>query len=319
MTTTRGSIPNSLVPGIHEFVGMSYGETPQEHMPLFEMVNTKRAFEEEVMVSGMGSAFVKAEGASVKYDDIQETWKSRYDMETIAIAFAVTKEAFDDDLYDTIAKMKAQELGRAMADTKQTKAAAIFNRGFNTAYLGGDGQPLFSTAHPTSSGTNFNNSEAVDFSESALEDLCVSVNKFTNDRGVLISARPQSIHIPVELEFVVNRIMKAEYSATANTAKGTGGLVQNVAGSENVGGILMQPNIVGGRFPGGIQMNRRFTDPDAWFVKTSIGGGTKMFIREALSGSQDVDFGTDNMLFKFRERYGFGWTEPRMWLGSAGS
>lgn len=311
MTTTRGSIPNSLVPGVHDFVGMSYGETPQEHLPLFEIVNTKRAFEEEVMMSGMGSAFVKSEGQAVQYDDIQETWKSRYDMETIAIAFAVTKEAFDDDLYDTIAKMKAQELGRAMADTKQTKAAAVFNRGFNSSYVGGDGVSLFSNNHPTSSGTDFDNRIAVDFSESALEDVCVSINKFTNDRGILISARPQSIHIPVELEFVANRILKAEYSGN--------GLIKNVAGSENVGGLLKQPNMAGGKFPGGVHMNRRLTDPDAWFVKTSVPGGTKMFIREALSGSEDVDFATDNMLFKFRERYGFGWTQPRQWIGSEGA
>lgn len=311
MTTTRGSIPNSLVPGVHDFVGMSYGETPQEHLPLFEIVNTKRAFEEEVMMSGMGSAFVKSEGQAVQYDDIQETWKSRYDMETIAIAFAVTKEAFDDDLYDTIAKMKAQELGRAMADTKQTKAAAVFNRGFNSSYVGGDGVSLFSNSHPTSSGTDFDNRIAVDFSESALEDVCVSINKFTNDRGILISARPQSIHIPVELEFVANRILKAEYSGV--------GVIKNVAATENVGGLLKQPNMAGGKFPGGVHMNRRFTDPDAWFVKTSVPGGTKMFIREALSGSEDVDFATDNMLFKFRERYGFGWTQPRQWIGSEGA
>lgn len=311
MTTTRGSIPNSLVPGVHEFVGMSYGETPQEHLPLFEIVNTKRAFEEEVMMSGMGSAFVKSEGQAVQYDDIQETWKSRYDMETIAIAFAVTKEAFDDDQYSTISRMKAQELGRAMADTKQTKAAAVFNRGFSTSYVGGDGQPLFSDSHPTSSGTNFDNKVSVDFSESALEDMCISINKFTNDRGILISARPQSIHIPVELEFVANRILKAEYSGN--------GLIKNVAGTENVGGLLNQPNLAGGKFPGGVHMNRRFTDPDAWFIKTSIGGGTKMFVREALSGSEDMDFATDNMLFKFRERYGFGWTEPRQWMGSEGA
>lgn len=312
MTTTRGSIPNSLVPGVHDFVGMSYGETPAEHAPLYEVVNTNRAFEEEVMVSGMGSAFVKAEGQAVQYDDIQETWKSRYDMETIAIAFAVTKEAFDDDLYQTIAKMKAQELGRAMADTKQTKAAAVFNRGFNSSYVGGDGVSLFSDAHPTSAGT-FDNRVAVDFSESALEDICISINKFTNDRGVLISARPQSIHIPVELEFVANRILKAEYSGVS------GALIKNAAGSDNVGGLLHQPNLAGGKFPGGLHMNRRFTDPDAWFVKTSVGGGTKMFVREALSGSEDTDFATDNMLFKFRERYGFGWTEPRQWIGSEGA
>ncbi len=310
MTTLRGSIPNSLVPGIHDFVGMSYGETPQEHMPLYETVKTVRAFEEEVMVSGMGGANVKAEGSAVQFDDIQETWKQRYTVETIAIGFAVTKEAFDDDLYDTIVKAKAQELGRAMADTKQVKAAAVFNRGFNSSYIGGDGQPLFSASHPTSSGTNFNNTLAVDLSESALEDVCISINKFTNDRGILISARPQSLHIPPDLEFTASKILKADYSQQA---------VRNQADTDNVGSILMLPNIVGGRFPGGVHINRRFTDTNGWFIKTSVPGGTKHFVREALAGSEDVDFVTDNMLFKFKERYSFGWTEIRQWIGSSGS
>ena len=313
MTVIRGMLPKSLVPGVHEFVGMSYGATPEEHLPLFEILKTNRAWEEEVMLSGMGGAQTKAEGAAVTFDDIQETYTSRYTMETVAIGFAVTKEAFDDDQYDNIARAKAQELGRSMADTKQVKAAAIFNRGFNTSYLGGDGKPLFSNTHPTSSGTDFDNAVAADFSESALEDICVSVSLFTNDRGILISARTESLHIPAQLEFTANKILKAEYSGTSSA------LIKNAAATENVGGLLMQPNMVGMRLPKGVHVNRRFTDPDAWFVKTSVPNGTKMFIREALAGSQDVDFITDNMLFKFRERYGLGWTDPRGWIGSEGA
>jgi len=313
MTTVRGNIPKSLVPGVHEFVGMSYGETPEEHLPLFEILKSNRAWEEEVMLSGMGGAPTKAEGQAVTFDDIQETYTARYQAETIAIGFAVTKEAFDDDLYDNIARAKAQELGRAMADTKQVKAASLFNRGFNSAYVGGDGQPLFSNVHPTSGGVDFDNRAAADFSEAALEDACIAINLFTNDRGILISARPVSLHIPAQLEFLAHRIMKAEYSG-APTA-----LVKNAAGAENVGGILMQPNLVGGRFPKGIHINRRFTDPDAWFIRTSVANGTKMFVREALSGSNDTDFLTDNLMFKFRERYSFGWTDPRQWYGSEGA
>ncbi len=315
MTVARGQIPKSLVPGVHEFVGMSYGATPEEHAPLYEMVKSIRAWEEEVMLSGMGGAPNKNEGAAVTFDDIQETYTSRYVMETIAIGFSVTKEAFDDDLYSNIARAKAQELGRSMADTKQVKAAAIFNNGFNTAgsYNGGDGVPLFSASHPTSSGTNFNNVGTADLSETALEDVCISVNQFTNDRGILISARTESLHIPVQLEFVANKILKAEYSGAAVNTNTNG------TATTNAGGILFQPNIVGGRFPAGIHMNRRFTDPAAWFVKTSVPNGTKMFIREALNGSDEIDFLTDNMLFKFRERYAFGWTDPRGWLGNKGS
>ncbi len=313
MTVNRGMIAKSLVPGVHQFVGLSYGATPEEHVPLYEILKSNRAFEEEVMLSGMGGAQVKAEGAAVTFDDIQETYTARYEMETIAIGFVVTKEAMDDDLYDNIARAKAQELGRSMADTKQVKAAAVFNRGFNNTFVGGDGKPLFSASHPTSSGTDFNNYMSADFSESALEDACIAISLFKNDRGILISANAKSLHIPAQLDFVANKILKAEYSGTSSAT------IKNAAGTENVGGLLMQPNLVNSRFPGGIHVNRRFTDTDGWFIKTSIGNGTKMFVREALSGSDDADFHTDNLMFKFRERYGFGWTDPRQWIGSEGA
>ena len=169
MATNRSMISKSLIPGVHAFVGMAYGETPQEHLPLYEILKSDRSFEEEVYVSGMGGADVKAEGSAVTFDDIRETYTSRYQHETIAIGFAVTKEAFDDDQYDTIARAKAQELGRAMADTKQVKAASIFNNGFSGSYLGGDGSPLFSTTHATTAGT-FSNKVSTDLSEAALED-----------------------------------------------------------------------------------------------------------------------------------------------------
>lgn len=308
MTVNRNSIPKSLVPGVHEFVGMSYGDTPEEHLPLFEMNNSNRAFEEEVYVTGMGGAPTKGEGAAVAFDDIQESWTARYQMETVAIGFAVTKEAFDDDLYDTIAKAKAQELGKAMADTKQVKAAAIFNNGFDSNYVGGNGQPLFSNNHPTISGTDFDNAVASDLSESAIEDACIAITKFTNDRGLLITARPQSLHIPSDLTFVAGKIMNSELS----TGLGIVGINDKSVNDVN---MVRQS----GQFPGGMHVNRRFTDTDAWFIKTSVVNGTKMFVREALSGSEDVDFNTDNMLFKFRERYTFGWTDPRGWYGSSGS
>ncbi len=308
MATNRNSIPKSLVPGVHEFVGMSYGATPEEHAVLFEMNTSIRAFEEEVYMSGMGGANVKSEGAAVQFDDIQETFTSRYNMETVAIGFSVTKEAFDDDLYDNIAKMKAQELGRAMADTKQVKAAAIYNNGFNASFTGGDGVPLFSNNHPTISGTDFDNAVATDLSESALEDACIAISKFTNDRGILISARVESLHIPSDLYFIAEKVTGSE------TSTGLG-----ILGNSNK--TTVDKNVLrsSGKFTGGIHVNHRFTDIDAWFIKTSVINGTKMFVREGLSGSEDVDFVTDNLLFKFRERYAFGWTDPRSWYGSAGS
>lgn len=309
MPTNRNSIPKSLVPGVHEFVGMSYGETPEEHTPLFETNNSVRAFEEEVYVSGMGGAPNKSEGAAVQFDDIQETYTSRYNMETVAIGFSVTKEAFDDDLYDNIARAKAQELGRAMADTKQVKAASIFNNGFNVNFAGGDGKPLFAADHPTISGNDFDNTVATDMSESALEDACIAISKYTNDRGILISARPQSLHIPPELSFIAEKILKSDLSTSVTLQGATG--VTNVNDTNALRSM--------GKFPGGVFVNHRFTDPDAWFLKTSVPNGTKMFVREDLSGSEDIDFVTDNMLFKFRERYAFGWTDPRGWYGSSGS
>lgn len=308
MPTTRNNIPKSLVPGVHEFVGLSYGETPEEHLPLYDIMNSKRAFEEEVYVSGMGGAPTKSEGAAVAFDDVQETWTARYHMETVAIGFSVTKEAFDDDLYDTIARAKAQELGRAMADTKQVKAASTFNRGFNASYTGGDGVSLFSSAHPTMSGTDFDNAVAVDLSESSLEDACIAISKFTNDRGILISARPESLHIPTDLSFTAEKILMSEYS--------TG---QGIFGNATKTNMDVNALKSMGKFPKGVHVNRRFTDINGWFIKTSVTNGTKMFVREALSGSEDVDFNTDNMMFKFRERYVFGWTEPRSWYGSSGS
>jgi len=310
MTTNRSMIQKSLIPGVHEFVGLSYGATPEEHKPLYEILNSGRSFEEEVYVSGMGGAEVKAEGAAVMYDDIREAYTARWQHETVAIGFAVTKEAFDDDQYDTIARAKAQELGRSMADTKQVKAAAVFNRGFNAGFVGGDGVPLFSDAHPTSVGT-FDNRIANDLSESVLEDIAIMASKMTNDRGILIGARAKSLHIPVELQFVAKRILGSDLSVTP---------MLNVAGNENVSNLNSLNALKAfGTYNGGVFINHRFTDPDAFFVKTTVGNGTKMFVREALSGSQDTDFNTDNMLFKFRERYSFGWMDPRAWIGSTGS
>lgn len=311
MATNRSMIQKSLVPGVHEIVGLSYGATPEEHLPLYEMVKSIRSFEEEVYVSGMGGASEKPEGTAVQFDDIQETYTSRYQHESIAIGFAVTKEAFDDDLYDTISRAKAQELGRAMSDTKQVKAAATFNNAFSASFLGGDGVSLINAAHPTTSGTFSNTAGAVELSEAALEDACIAISKLTNDRGILLSLRPKSLHIPTDLMFVAEKILGTSLTTTA---------LQNVAGSENVSNANDINAVKSlGKFTGGVHVNHRFTDIDAWFIKTTAVNGTKMFVREELGGDTDVDFVTDNMLFKFRERYSFGWTDPRSWYGASGA
>lgn len=307
MPTNRNSIPSTLVPGIHEIVGLSYGETPEQHLPLFEVYDSDRAFEEEVFMSGMGGAAVKPEGEAVQFDDIQETYTSRYNMETVAMAFGVSMEAIEDDLYDTITKAKSVELGRGMADTKQVKAASIFNNGFNSSFAGGDGVSLFNSAHPTLTGS-FSNTSSVDLSESAMEDVCIEIENFTNDRGVLIVARPKSIHVPAALQFTAHKILKSNMS----TGQGIYGVDAKTVNDTNA-----LKNM--GVFPDGMYVNHRFTDPAAWFVRTTVPNGTKMFVRSPLKGSDDVVFINDVAMFKFTERYAFGWTDPRGWFGCQGS
>lgn len=305
MTVTRGSIPSLLVPAaVAEFVGISYGETPKEHKVLFEIVQSTRAFEEEKMISGMGGAPVKAEGSAVMFDDIQETYTARYQAENIATGFSVTKEAFDDDQYDVIARVKSQELGRAMADTVEVKGAAIYNNGFSSSYLGGDGVALFSTAHPTTVGS-FSNKASVDLSESALEDACIAISKFTNDRGILIAASAKSLHIAPENLFVAEKILKSDLSTTLSSAN----YAKNDLNALKSKGI----------FPGGVHVNHRFTDPDAWFIRTSVANGAKKYERQKLMMGDHVDPLTGNMMFIANERYSFGWTDPRGLYGSEGA
>lgn len=309
MPTNRSMIEKSLVPGVHEMVGLSYGETPEEHKPLFDIMNSMRSFEEEVYVSGMGGALLKPEGTAVQFDDIQETYTSRYQHETVAIGFAVTKEAFDDDLYDTISRAKAQELGRAMADTKQVKAAAVFNNAFNPAFAGGDGVSLINAAHPTSIGTFSNDAAAAPLSEVALEDAHVAISKLTNDRGILLALRPKSLHLPPELQWTAEKIL----GSTLTTQVFENAALDAATNRNDVNALNST-----GKYPGGVYLNHRFTNPASWFIKTTATNGTKMFVRESLGGDTDTDFVTDNMLFKFRERYSFGWSDPRAWYGSTG-
>jgi len=311
-TINRAAIASALVPGVHEIVGLSYGDTPMEHAPMYDTLNSKRAFEEEVMYGGTGGAVQSGEGGAVTYDSIQELWTARYQHETYKLGLKFTKEAFDDDLYDVIGQAKGQELGTSMADTKQVKACATFNRGFNPAYAIGDGQALFSATHPMANGDTFSNLSSSELSESALEDICISISKMTNDRGILISARAESIHIPADLEFDIHRILKSESSVTPMTS--TAGGATRVSNKNDVNVLRTS-----GKFPKGIFVNRRLNDPDAWYVRTSIPNGTKMFVREALQGSSDNNFDTDDLLIKYRERYSFGVTNPRQWFASAGS
>ena len=306
MAINRASIAKELLPGLNAVFGLEYGEVSDEHAPLYEVENSDRAFEEEVLFTGFGTAPVKGEGAAVSYDDAQESFTSRYTHETIALGFAVTEEAMEDNLYDTFAKLRAKGLARAMANTKQVKAADVFNNGFNSSFAGGDGQAFFSSAHPTiGDGTQSNLLAASDLSEAALETALISVSKTKDDRGILIGAQAESLHIPSDLAFTADQILNSPLSTTiANSATN----VNDINSIRNQGLV-----------PNGFFVNRRFTDTNGYFIKTDVPNGAKMFVRSPLKTKMEPDFDTGNLRFKSRERYAFGFSDWRGFFGSAGA
>jgi len=300
MTINRSNIAAQLLPGLNAVFGLEYKSIDQEHLPLFEIETSERAFEEEVIMGLFGTAPVKNEGSAVVYDNAKELWKSRYTHETIALAFAITEEAMEDNLYDSFAKVRAKGLGRATANTKQVKAANVFNNGFSTSYPGGDGVPLFSASHPTQAAGNQSNTVSVDLSEAALETAGINISLYKDDRGILIGAMPVSLHIPPQLWFVATRLLKTQ---------------GRVGTTDNDINALKDQNLL----PGGFHINHRFTDTNAWFIKTDVPNGTKMFERVKLSTQMMPDFDTGNIRYKVRERYSFGWSDWRGWYGSNGS
>jgi len=305
MAINRASISKELLPGLNAVFGMEYGEVNNEHEPLFDIENSDRAFEEEVLFTGFGSAPTKGEGAAVSYDDAQESYTARYTAETIALAFAVTEEAMEDNLYDTFAKLRARGLARAMANTKQVKAAALFNNGFSTAI--GDGAAFFSAAHPTiSAGNQSNLLGAADLSEATLEAALTALQQIEDDRGILIGASAVSLHVPVDSWAIADRVL----SSPGNT--------QTSAAQANPNNNAINATRHLGMVPEGYYINRRFTDTDAWFVKTDVPNGTKMFVRTPLQTKMEPDFDTGNIRFKARERYSFGVSDWRGFFGSEG-
>jgi len=307
MAINRASIAKELLPGLNAVFGMEYGEVNNELEPLYEIENSDRAFEEEVLFTSFGSAPVKGEGASVTYDDAQESYTARYTAETVALAFAVTEEAMEDNLYDTFAKLRAKGLARAMANTKQVKAANVFNNGFTDTI--GDGQAFFSTTHPTvGDGNQSNLIAASDLAESTLETALTNVQKIKDDRGILIGASAVSLHIPVDSWAIADRIL----SSPGNTSASGG-----QAANPNINAINAVRHL--GMLPEGYHINRRFTDTTSWFIKTDVPNGTKMFVRSPLQTKMEPDFDTGNLRFKARERYSFGVSDWRGWAGSQGT
>ena len=304
MAINRASIAKQLLPGLNAVFGIEYGEVADEYSVLFEVENSDRAFEEEVLFTGFGTAPVKGEGAAVQYDNAQESYTSRYTAEPIALAFSVTEEAMEDNLYDTFAKLRARGLARSMANTKQTKAADIFNNGFNTSFTGGDGQPLFSASHPTVGDGNQSNlvgsAGTVDLSEAALETALVSIQTIKDDRGILVGGNAVSLHVAPNNQFTADRVLNSPYQP--NTA------------DNNINAINHQ-----GMIPQGYMVNKRFQDADAFFIKTDVPNGAKMFVRAPLATKMEPDFDTGNLRFKARERYSFGWSDWRGYFGSQGA
>jgi len=302
MAISRAQLLKELLPGLNALFGLEYARYDAEHSEIYETESSDRSFEEEVKLSGFDAAPVKDEGSAISYDAAQESFTARYNHETIAMGFAITEEAMEDNLYDSLSARYTKALARAMAHTKQVKAVVPLNNGFTTAYSSGDGVALFSTSHPlVSGGTNSNTqATAADLNETSLEAAVIQIGKWTDERGLLIAARPQTLVIPPDLQFVAQRVMKSELRPS--TADNDINAVRSM-----------------GVVPGGTVVNHYLTDTDAWFLLTDIPNGMKHFNRVALETSMDGDFDTGNVRYKARERYSFGVSDPLGIWGSPGA
>ena len=302
MAISRSQLLKELLPGLNALFGMEYAKYGEEHKEIYETESSERSFEEETKLSGFGSAPVKAEGSAIAYDNAQEAWSTRYNHETIALGFSITEEAVEDNLYDSLSARYTKSLARAMAYTKQVKAASVLNNGFNASYAGGDGVALFSTAHPTVGGGTNSNTPAVqvDLNETSLEAAVIQISAWTDERGLLIAAKPKKLVIPPALMFVADRLLKTD--ARVGTAD------NDINALKNMGSI-----------PGGATVNHFLTDTNAWFLTTDVPNGLKHFVRTPMSTSMDGDFDTGNVRYKARERYSFGWSDPLGMWGSSGS
>ncbi|MBT9165484.1 MAG: hypothetical protein DDT25_00129 [Chloroflexi bacterium] len=302
MAISRAQLLKELLPGLNALFGLEYARYGEEHKEIFETETSERSFEEETKLSGFAAAPVKNEGSAIAYDNAQEVFTARYNHETIALGFSLTEEAIEDNLYDSLSSRYTKALARAMAFTKQTKGAAILNNGFTPAFVGGDGVPLFSAAHPlVSGGVNSNiPTTPADLNETSLEAAVIQIALWTDERGLLIAAKPRKLVIPVNLMFVATRLLQSEgRPATADN---------DINALKNNGSI-----------PEGYTVNHFLTDPDAWFLTTDVPNGLKHFVRAPLSNSMDGDFDTGNVRYKSRERYSFGWSDPLGIYGSAGA
>jgi len=303
MAISRAQLLKELLPGLNALFGLEYERYGEQHKEIYDTESSERSFEEETKLSGFSAAPVKNEGSAIAYDNAQEAWTARYNHETIALGFSITEEAVEDNLYDSLSARYTKGLARAMAYTKQTKAAAVLNNGFSAGvYAGGDGVALFSTAHPLiSGGTNSNRpSTGADLNETSLESAVIQIAAWTDERGLLIAAKPRKLVIPPALQFTATRLL--ETSLRVSTADNDINALKN-----------------NGSIPEGYCINNYLTDTNAWFLTTDVPNGMKHFVRTPLSNSMDGDFDTGNVRYKSRERYSFGFSDPLGMFGSPGA
>ena len=301
MAISRAQLLKELLPGLNALFGLEYSKYEDEHAEIYETENSERSFEEEVKLSGFGAAPVKPEGGAVSFDSAQESFTARYNHETVAMGFSITEEAMEDNLYDSLSARYTKALARAMAYTKQTKAASLLNNGFDT-FNSGDGTTLFSTSHPTVSGGNQKNrlTTNADLNETSLEQMVIDIAAFVDERGLLIAARPRKLIVPPALMFVATRLLQTEQRT------GTADNDLNAIRSN-------------GSIPEGFVVNHYLTDTDAFFLTTDVPNGMKMFVRTPMATSMDGDFDTGNVRYKARERYSFGVSDPLGMFGSPGA
>jgi len=301
MAINRAQLAKELEPGLNALFGLEYKGYENQHAEIFDTENSDRAFEEEVMLSGFGSASVKPEGTSVNFDSATESFTARYSHETVGLAFQITEEAVEDNLYDKISTRYTKALARSMAHTKQVKAANVLNNGFSSSFTGGDGVELFSSAHPTSSGNQRNElAVASDLNETSLEQAMIDIAAFADDRGLKVAAKARKLIIPSALQFTAERLMKSS---------GRTGTSDNDINAISSKGMI----------PEGYAVNNYLTDTDAFFIKTDVPNGLKHFQRSPIATSMEGDFETGNMKYKARERYSFGFSDWRGMFASEGA
>ena len=302
MAISRAQLLKELLPGLNALFGLEYARYGEEHKEIYETETSERSFEEETKLSGFSAAPVKNEGSAIRYDNAQEAWTARYTHETIAMGFSITEEAIEDNLYDSLSSRYTKALARSMAYTKQVKAAAVLNNGWASTVTYGDGQPLFSTSHPlVSGGTNSNTpSTQADLNETSLENAVIQIAAWTDERDLLIAARPRKLIVPSNLQFVATRLLETELRVGTNN--------NDINALKNNGSI-----------PEGFTINHWLTDTNGWFLTTDVPNGLKHFVRTPMSTGMDGDFDTGNVRYKARERYSFGVSDPLGIFGSQGA